>query len=706
MSVETKALDISVIIPARNAAKWLAECLESVRSQHPREIIVVDGCSRDSTVEIARTYGARVISDEGRGLPAARMMGTKNAVCAMVALIDADVVLPPDALGSLLIEFEAGGFDGLQFGLVSESDGAGYWGAALAWHHNHSRVRSWFGVCATLMRRDALLEAGFDEAFSSGEDVELRMRLQEAGQLLGVSTTTLVRHRFADDFAFARDQWLQDGAGMALTIRKHPRRAGWLLLLPLLATGRGVALSLVSAPRYLPYWAGFLLYNYRAMASELVRPAPEGLSLGGNAAWLTAARVAPMITGFLFWALAAFLLPPAQLGLGSAVVAAALLTVQVGMLGVGPATLTLLPAQADGGRRLIATSLLTVGLSSLAVAAGLILITRAIGPGVGQAWDDPVVLVAFLAAAFFATTAYQLDHVDVALSRSDLALVRSLLQGLLQLAVLVICLAFGYQSLKAVVGAVAAGALASVLLGVRQLYRAGLAPQWKPRILFRQILGLLRPALPNHPLMLADRAPGYLLPLIVASTLSTSATAAWYVVWMLASAVFFVPQSAGYSLQTKLASRDSGPSLVGGALRISFILTFVAGGILLGVGPLVLKVLGPLYAPHWVLLPLLVPALILSCVTQIYYGVCRARGHLAEATAVALLAGVIAVAPAVFVTRSYALPGVSMLWLAAQLSAALIAAWRLRDLARAVEGAKPYKVPARRFGGSAGVEAP
>jgi len=78
MGVETNALDISVVIPARNAANWLAECLESVRSQHPREIIVVDGCSRDSTVEIARAYGARVISDEGRGLPAARMLGDQK----------------------------------------------------------------------------------------------------------------------------------------------------------------------------------------------------------------------------------------------------------------------------------------------------------------------------------------------------------------------------------------------------------------------------------------------------------------------------------------------------------------------------------------------------------------------------------------------------------------------------------------------------
>ncbi|GGH98140.1 glycosyltransferase [Arthrobacter liuii] len=703
--MDTDILDVSVIIPARNAAHWLAECLESVRSQNPREIIVVDGCSRDATVEIARSYGARVLSDEGRGLPAARMLGTRNAVCQTVALIDADVVLPPNSLRALLAEFESGSYDGLQFGLVSESDGDGYWGHALAWHHNHSRVRSWFCVCATLMRRETLLQAGFDEELSSGEDVELRIRLQKAGCRLGVSTTTRVRHRFADDFAFARDQWLQDGAGMAFTIRKHPRRASWLLAVPLLATARGTLLSLVQAPRYLPYWTTFLIYNYRAMMTELCRPAAKGHSVGGNAAFLSAARIAPMATGFLFWALAASLLDPAELGLASAVVAAAMLTVQLGMMGVGSATMTLLPEQTDGGRRLMATSLLTVGLSSLVVAIGLLVITGALGPGVGEAWSDPLVVMNFLAAVLFASTAYQLDHINTALARADAALVRSLLQAVVQLGVLVACIAFGSRSLNAVVGAVAAGAAASVILGLLRLHQVDLGPRWKLGLRFGQIRRLLRIALTNHPLMLADRAPSYLMPLVVAASLSASATAAWYVVWMLASAVFFVPQSAGFSLQTKLAGPESSPSMIAPALRVSLLLTILAGGIMLGAGPVLLQILGPQYAQQWVLLALLVPAVILNCVTQVYFGVCRARGHLTEATWVAMLAGFVAVWPAFGLARDFGLPGISAAWLLAQLIAALISGWRLRRIYPHGDPGHTYRIPARRLIGRRGVDA-
>lgn len=271
MNGSSSELPISVVVPARNSALWLADCLASIKAQHPAEIIVVDGCSTDATVEIARAAGALVLSDGGRGVPAARMMGARAASCQVLALIDTDVLVPDGALASLLAEFTEGHYDGLQFGLASQSDSADYWGQALAWHHNHSRVRSWFCVCATLIRRDLLLELGFDESFRSGEDIELRVRLQQAGSRLGVSATTTVAHRFSGGFDNARDQWVQDGAGLARTAAKHPAHAGWVVALPLLATVRGVALSVLHAPRYLPYWAGFLGYNYQSMVSEWLR---------------------------------------------------------------------------------------------------------------------------------------------------------------------------------------------------------------------------------------------------------------------------------------------------------------------------------------------------------------------------------------------------------------------------------------------------
>lgn len=262
-------LDVTVVIPVRNAAAILEACLESIASAHPREIVVVDGMSTDGTLEIARSYPVKIISDEGKGLPAARMMGARAAQSRLIALVDADVVFPEGALERLLDEFAAGGYTALQAGLESTS-GPGYWGQALANHHRTGRSKHWFGLVATIMERDAFLAHGLDEGFLSGEDIELRWRLVEAGARIGVSERTIVEHRFGDTFEFARGQFTADGHGLGRMIVKHGWKAGHLALLPLAAGVRGTLLSLVHRkPRWIPYYGAFVVFNYGALFSEL-----------------------------------------------------------------------------------------------------------------------------------------------------------------------------------------------------------------------------------------------------------------------------------------------------------------------------------------------------------------------------------------------------------------------------------------------------
>jgi glycosyltransferase involved in cell wall biosynthesis len=273
VDVEDRLADLTVVIPVRNAAQLLPGCLSSVRRQHPAGIIAVDGNSTDSTLAIARRYGATTLSDEGRGLPVARMLGVRAAATKYVALVDADVVLPNGSLGKLLGEFMAGGYSALQAGLYSIG-GPGYWGRALAQHHRWGKSKSWFGLVATIFERDLLLETGFDDRFISGEDIELRWRLLRAGHKVGVSTETVVIHRFDDDsFGFAWNQFTMDGRGLAAMVAKHRWAGVRLLALPAAATVRGVGLSLLRLkPQWIPYYLFFAAGNYAAMAGWFARP--------------------------------------------------------------------------------------------------------------------------------------------------------------------------------------------------------------------------------------------------------------------------------------------------------------------------------------------------------------------------------------------------------------------------------------------------
>lgn len=264
--------DLSVVIPVRNAANLLDECLRSVVRAQPAEIIVVDGESADETLDIARRYPVKIISDGGAGLPAARTLGARAARTRYVALIDADVVLNDGDLQMLLDEFIAGSYLGLHGRVHSVAD-SDYWSKALANHDRWGFSKHWFGLALTIFERDKLLEVGFDHSFGSGEDIDLRLRLSDMQAHTAVCSSINALHRYQDGFAFAKNQWMADGSGLARVMRKRGIRSYWLVGLPVVAAGWGAVNCLVRLRlRWLPYYVCYMIGNYVAMAKELKNP--------------------------------------------------------------------------------------------------------------------------------------------------------------------------------------------------------------------------------------------------------------------------------------------------------------------------------------------------------------------------------------------------------------------------------------------------
>jgi rSAM/selenodomain-associated transferase 2/rSAM/selenodomain-associated transferase 1 len=84
---------ISIIIPAINEADHIANTLESIGPGNKKEVIVVDGGSKDDTVEIAKSLGAKVITSTP---PRARQMnrGADQATGDVLVFLHADTRLP------------------------------------------------------------------------------------------------------------------------------------------------------------------------------------------------------------------------------------------------------------------------------------------------------------------------------------------------------------------------------------------------------------------------------------------------------------------------------------------------------------------------------------------------------------------------------------------------------------------------------------
>lgn len=91
-------IPVSVIVPMYNKEKYIEKTLTSILSQSskPAEIIVVDDCSTDRSVELVREIAVKhsevrlVIQKENGGVSCARNRGLKEAACEYVTYIDAD----------------------------------------------------------------------------------------------------------------------------------------------------------------------------------------------------------------------------------------------------------------------------------------------------------------------------------------------------------------------------------------------------------------------------------------------------------------------------------------------------------------------------------------------------------------------------------------------------------------------------------------
>lgn len=99
-------MKFSVIIPARNEEKNVADAIASLKKQtisrDSYEIIVVDNDSSDATAQVARDAGAdRVVTEKKKGTNIARQRGVEGSTGEIVAFLDADCIAPPQWLETI-----------------------------------------------------------------------------------------------------------------------------------------------------------------------------------------------------------------------------------------------------------------------------------------------------------------------------------------------------------------------------------------------------------------------------------------------------------------------------------------------------------------------------------------------------------------------------------------------------------------------------
>lgn len=118
----TRICPISVLIPTKNESRNLGRCLDALQGW-AEEIVIVDSSSTDGTAELARSYGATVLTFRyGGGWPKKRQwaLDTHPWRHEWVLLLDADEILNDDVKQEIATAIQSGQHDGywLRFCIV------------------------------------------------------------------------------------------------------------------------------------------------------------------------------------------------------------------------------------------------------------------------------------------------------------------------------------------------------------------------------------------------------------------------------------------------------------------------------------------------------------------------------------------------------------------------------------------------------------
>lgn len=197
---------ISIIIPSYQQAQFLPDCLESILNQtrKPLEVIVIDDGSTDGSLEIARKYPVKVISQVNKGLASARNTGIMNAKGVFILPLDADDMLQPNAIEVFEQKIKESDADIIApsfktFGVQNHEVILGQ-GLTL----RHFRDANYIGYFSAFRRSKLLEIGGYSPRMTWGyEDYHMTIDLLKRGAKLLVLSEMLVLYRSKENSMIA-----------------------------------------------------------------------------------------------------------------------------------------------------------------------------------------------------------------------------------------------------------------------------------------------------------------------------------------------------------------------------------------------------------------------------------------------------------------------------------------------------------------------
>lgn len=284
-------MNVTVMIPVRNAAENVAVTMESLFAQTrlPDEVVVADGGSTDDTVKRIEAFGnrgvpIRVVQNESLFAGGGRNAATRAATHDLLVNLDIGNRADPNWLAAMVMAFEedpsleyVGGVFYPMFNTWFERTSAAiiYFEDTLGttWTTEELKTKARFsgvigGMCMAYRRSIWQRAGGFPEWAKKGQDRLFSLRVVRVGGKAGLTLHSVMYHHMARSFYEAFDRHFHYGVWAARIGLPTPR---FRRLLGTYALGVCVAVASLLVPGLL--WSILALvvaYTYVGAWRKLV----------------------------------------------------------------------------------------------------------------------------------------------------------------------------------------------------------------------------------------------------------------------------------------------------------------------------------------------------------------------------------------------------------------------------------------------------
>ncbi len=221
--MENELLDLSVVVCTHNSEEIIEGCLDSIRKNYPKEVILVDANSTDRTREIAEPFADRILEDGGKGLGNARNMGLDAAECKYIAFVGPDNIMPEGSLKKMIEYLQQ-----YDCSIVSAMTKLPETDSYLGWAQNIYRTKYTPGYkdvvgTPTLFETEVLKKYRYDTFMTNSDDTDLCARMAKDGHKFAISDTTVLEIGFTS-MAAVLERWPRYGRGDCLFYKKHSHK--------------------------------------------------------------------------------------------------------------------------------------------------------------------------------------------------------------------------------------------------------------------------------------------------------------------------------------------------------------------------------------------------------------------------------------------------------------------------------------------------